>query len=265
MSSPSLWKELQNWQIPSPEHSATLFGSLAEDDFLTSYEALLSMWPDESSQQTAAMSAPDQSGRSCDHAGHLSTAGEAIEGIPRLANSADQCQPDQEDTADHTQRLSQLNLVLLKQLRRVTSRPWDITLVNMVCQDMADQSTESNPLGDILRSSSEFLKVLHSLMPNQIDSQTSSQLLDSDRDTNPVRDNAHSSVRAVSAFSIVGFGAVEPLRIRSTSSPPIDTPVSNTNPSSRSVSSILAGRFACKTDIPGLLLIITYYMRIIHI
>ena len=71
------------------------------------------------------------------------------------------------DYSDLVLRLSSLNVDLSKQLATVTSEPWEDTLVNMTysaCINITNMATDSSPLGNILQSTSEFVKILQALV-----------------------------------------------------------------------------------------------------
>jgi Fungal Zn(2)-Cys(6) binuclear cluster domain len=71
------------------------------------------------------------------------------------------------DYSDLVLRLSSLNVDLSKQLATVTSESWEGTLVNMTysaCINITNMATDSSPLGNILQSTSEFVRILQALV-----------------------------------------------------------------------------------------------------
>jgi hypothetical protein len=66
-------------------------------------------------------------------------------------------------SADAVQRLSGLIQSLSKQLDRLKTAPWSVTLVNIVCANQGQEAANSNPLGEVLQSTSEFVQVLQAI------------------------------------------------------------------------------------------------------
>jgi hypothetical protein len=71
------------------------------------------------------------------------------------------------DYSDLASRLSNLNADLSKQLATVTSESWEGTLVNMTYSagiNRTNMATDSSSLGNILQSTSEFVRILQALV-----------------------------------------------------------------------------------------------------
>ncbi|KAJ5553984.1 hypothetical protein N7513_003943 [Penicillium frequentans] len=63
-------------------------------------------------------------------------------------------------SADAVQRLSVLIQSLSKQLDLLKTTPWSVILVKIVCVDQDQEAAKSNPLGEVLESTSEFVQEL---------------------------------------------------------------------------------------------------------
>jgi hypothetical protein len=66
-------------------------------------------------------------------------------------------------SADAVQRLSVQIQSLSKQLDRLKTAPWSVILVNIVCANQGQEAANSNPLGEVLQSTSEFVQVLQTI------------------------------------------------------------------------------------------------------
>lgn len=157
-------------------------------------------------------------------------------------------------SADAVQKLSVLITSLSKQLDRLRTTPWSVTLVNLMCAKQGQEAAKSNPLGEVLQSTAEFVHVLQTiaLKPSSTQQPGSGfQSLNSDPNT------LSSSAAGIFCSGIAPSlnNILQPLQIRSWPLGQIHTPESITpQPSDH-----------FKPDISDALVILTCYIHIIRI
>lgn len=157
-------------------------------------------------------------------------------------------------SADTTQRLSVLIASMGKQLERLKTAPWSVTLVNIVCANQDQEEANSNPLGEVLQTTSDFVHVLQTiaLKPSSTD-QSGSTFQSQNSDTT----TALSSAVGIYCSHVATNrnNAVQPLHI--SSSPFVQmrsSELMNPPPSDH-----------LKPDIPAALVILTCYIQIVQI
>lgn len=172
---------------------------------------------------------------------------------PRAADRAKQPQKTI-SSADTTQRLSVLIASMNKQLDRLKTAPWSVTLVNIVCANQGQEATNSNSLGEVLQTTSEFVHVLQTIALKTSPTDQSGSRFQS-QNSDPTKLSSSAVDIYCSRLATNLNNAVQPLRINS--SPSIQMPTSklmNPSPSDH-----------FKPDIPAALVILTCYIQIIQI
>lgn len=157
-------------------------------------------------------------------------------------------------SADTTQRLSVLIASMGKQLDRLKTAPWSVTLVNIVCVDQDQEAANSNPLGEVLQTTSEFVHVLQTIALKTSPTDQSGSRFQS-QNSDPTKLSSSAVDIYCSRLAANLNNAVQPLRI--SSSPFVQLPTSelmNPPPSDH-----------FKPDIPAALVILTCYIQIIQI
>ncbi|KAJ6185221.1 hypothetical protein N7519_006522 [Penicillium mononematosum] len=156
-------------------------------------------------------------------------------------------------SADAVQKLSVLITSLSKQLDRLQTTPWSVTLVNIVCAKQ-EQEAGKNPLGEVLQSTAEFVHVLQTIAlkpPSTHQPDSGFQSLNSDPNTL----SSPAAGMYCSGIASNLNNVLQPLRINSWPLGPIHTPESMTPPPSDHF----------KPDISDALVILTCYIHIIRI
>ncbi|KAJ5618170.1 hypothetical protein N7537_003284 [Penicillium hordei] len=157
-------------------------------------------------------------------------------------------------SADTTQRLSVLIASMGKQLDRLNTAPWSVTLVNIVCVNQSQEAANSNPLGEVLQTTSEFVHVLQTIALK-----TSPTDQSGSRFQSQYSDPATLSSSAVdihcSRLTANLNNAVQPLHISSSPFVQMCTSESMNPPPSDHF----------KPDTPAALVILTCYIQIIQI
>ena len=164
------------------------------------------------------------------------------------------------------ERLSHLNISLASQLQRVSTGPWNVTFLSIVCHDMSDRSAKSNPLGDILRSSSEFLSIINAVTQPDNKTQSTSYCEPSDtgQSTSSLDlNNTSASNLLQSVCHVAGFGIVEPLSFGSASTSALPTPATSTGSSDTASELPCSGSRPLET--PIILLIASCYLQILRV
>ncbi|KAJ5970422.1 uncharacterized protein N7479_000340 [Penicillium vulpinum] len=65
--------------------------------------------------------------------------------------------------ADAVQRLSAMIASLSKQLDRLNTTPWSVTLVSIVCANRGQGTASLDPLGEVLQTTSEFVHIIQTI------------------------------------------------------------------------------------------------------
>ncbi|KAL2822258.1 hypothetical protein BDW59DRAFT_149623 [Aspergillus cavernicola] len=157
-------------------------------------------------------------------------------------------------SADAVQRLSVLIASLSMQLDRLKTAPWSVTLVNITCAYHGQEAANSNPLGEVLQSTSEFVHVLQTIaLKTSSTDQLGSGFQSPDWDPTTLSSSAADMYCSRVAANL--NNAVQPLQISSSPFGQMHTPESRTpQPSDH-----------FKPDISAALVILTCYIQIIRI
>ncbi|KAJ5904318.1 hypothetical protein N7504_006701 [Penicillium tannophilum] len=150
-------------------------------------------------------------------------------------------------SADAVQRLSVLIQSLSKQLDLLKTTPWSVTLVKIVCVDQDEEAAKSNPLGEVLQSTSEFVQELQIITLKTPEFQSPNI----DPATLPPSGSGMYCPRVAANLN----NAVQPLRISSSPLGQTHSPESRIPPPSNHSS----------PDIQTALVILTCYIQIIQI
>ncbi|KAJ6043149.1 uncharacterized protein N7446_001345 [Penicillium canescens] len=156
-------------------------------------------------------------------------------------------------SADAIQRLSVLIQSLSKQLDRLKTAPWSVTLVNIVCASQGQEAANSNPLGEVLQSTSEFVQILQTIAPKTSTDQLGSGFQSPNSD--PTTLSSSGSNMYCSRVAANLNNAVQPLHISSSPFGQLHTPELR----------ILPPSDHSKPDISTALVILTCYIQIIQI
>lgn len=157
-------------------------------------------------------------------------------------------------SADTTQRLSVLIASMGIQLERLKTAPWSVTLVNIVCANQGQEAANSNPLGEVLQTTSEFVHVLQTIALKTSSTDQSGSTFQS-QTSYPTTVSSSAVEIYCSRLATNLNNAVQPLHI--SSSPFVQMRTSeliNPSPSNH-----------FKPDIPTALVILTCYIQIIQI
>ncbi|KAJ5691435.1 hypothetical protein N7488_012170 [Penicillium malachiteum] len=151
-------------------------------------------------------------------------------------------------SADAVQRLSVLIQSVSKQLDRLKTAPWSVTLVNI-----GQEAANSNPLGEVLQSTSDFVQVLQAIAVKTSVDQSGSGLPSPNSD--PTTLSSSGSDMYCSRVAANLNNALQPLHISSSPFGQLQTPDLRIPPPSNH----------SKPDISTALLILTCYIQIIQI
>ncbi|KAJ5740886.1 hypothetical protein N7493_000758 [Penicillium malachiteum] len=156
-------------------------------------------------------------------------------------------------SADAVQRLSVLIQSLSKQLDRLKTAPWSVTLVNIVCGKQGQEAVNSNPLGEVLQSTSEFVQVLQAIAFKTSADQPGSRFQSPNSDPTTLSSSGCDMYCSLVAANL--NNAVQPLHISSSPFGQLPTPELRIPPPSDH----------SQPDISTTLLILTCYIQIIQI
>lgn len=156
-------------------------------------------------------------------------------------------------SADAVQRLSVLIQSLSKQLERLKTAPWSVTLVNIVCAKQGQEAANSNPLGEVLQSTSEFVQVLQTIAFKTSADQPVSAFQSPNSDPTTLSSSGSDMYCSRAAANL--NNAVQPLHISSSPFDQLHTPEFRIPPPSDH----------SKPDLSTALLILTCYIQIIQI